>query len=232
MKVQYDDYIATETTWSTLSDLIQSQLGMTATTFENYYWADCFLDEDELAVPTEDAPYVIPYAYNYNSEGGYENNWYDMLVFNFSNDIYGNGGTPPVSGEEGEETEPEWDYVSVAAYAPNKEKTGNHVISFETWDEIIETLVAGQTSPVTFTRWVRFVAKPNAEGKVEAPYRYIWVKLSMEISWGGDNPDGISTVGTDKPTGYYYNLSGQKMKRPNSLRKGVYIRDGKKIVVK
>ena len=91
-------------------------------------------------------------------------------------------------------------------------------------------MTAYQTSPLNFTRWVRFVAKPDAEGKVEAPYRYVWLKLQMAISWGGDSPDGINTVGTDKPTGFYYNLRGQRMNHPNSLPKGVYIFNGRKFL--
>ena len=56
---------------------------MTATDFDNYYWADCIEDNYYTDVPNEDAPYVTPWAYNYNSEGGYENNWYDMKIFNW-----------------------------------------------------------------------------------------------------------------------------------------------------
>ena len=232
MKAQYaEEYIEVNTEWNTLADLIQSQTGMTATDFDNYYWADCIEDNYYTDVPNEDAPYVTPWAYNYNSEGGYENNWYDMKIFNFGSDDFGNGGTPPTSGEESAEAEPEWELLAVAAYSPNMDTAGNHVITYQLGVDAIKFLIDGQTSPVTFTRWVRFAAKDKG-GIVEALCRYVWLKLPLEISWGGDGPDGITAVATDKPGDECYDLRGLRMKSGTSLRKGIYIRNGKKFVVK
>ena len=227
MKVQYNnEYIVAETSSSTLSDLIESQLGMTMTTFDANYLADCFPDDYDTPVSAEDAPYVSPYAYNFNDEGQFERNWYDMKLFNFSTDIYG-GGTPSMTG--GEDTEPEWEYKAVAAYCPNKDGAGKHVISYEMSEYQAESLLEGQTAPVTFTRWVRYSAKKNQDGIVEAPYRYVWIRLPMEISWLGDDPDAIRCVRSDEvKSNQWYTLQGHRIAQPT--KKGLYIKDGRKVI--
>jgi len=234
MQVQYTgEYFAVESTPAMLATVIQDQLGMSQADFDSYFWADCFLSSEYVEVPEADASYVVPYAYNFNEDGTLGNNWYDMLIYNFGDEL-GNGGTPPASGEAGE---PEWEYVCVAAYCPNKDGEGNHVISYEFDSFDIENMIAGQQSPITFTRWVRFSAKYDSEGNVEAPYRFVWLKLPIEISWGSEDPDAIQSVGTDASEGYYYNLGGQRVgslgqgvKKPS--RKGIYILNGKKVVVR
>jgi hypothetical protein len=227
MKVQYNnEYIVAETSSSTLSDLIESQLGMTMTTFDANYLADCFPDDYDTPVSAEDAPYVSPYAYNFNDEGQLERNWYDMKLFNFSTDIYG-GGTPSMTG--GEDTEPEWEYKAVAAYCPNKDGAGKHVISYEMSEYQAESLLEGQTAPVTFTRWVRYSAKKNQDGIVEAPYRYVWIRLPMEISWLGDDPDAIRCVRSDEvKSNQWYTLQGHRIAQPT--KKGLYVTDGHKVI--
>lgn len=227
LKVQYyNDYIVIETRSTTLSDLIESQLGMTMTTFDANYQADCFPDDYDTPVPAEDAPYVSPYAYNFNNEGQYEKNWYDMKLFNFGSDIYG-GGTPPMTG--GEDAEPEWEYMAVAAYCPNKDGAGKHVISYEMSEYAAELLLEGQTGPVTFTRWVRYSAKKNKDGVVEAPYRYVWVKLPLVITLQGDDPDAIGSVRSDEVSGdKWYDLQGRRIEKPT--KKGLYIKDGRKVI--
>jgi hypothetical protein len=227
LKVQYNnEYIMVETSSSTLSDLIESQLGIPRVSFDANYQADCFPDDYDTPVPAEDAPYVSPYAYNFNNEGQYERNWYDMKLFNFGTDIYG-GGTPPMTG--GEDAEPEWKYMAVAAYCPNKDGTGKHVISYEMSEYQAESLMEGQTAPFTFTRWARYSAKKNKDGIVEAPYRYVWIRLPMEISWQGDDPDAIRSMRNDEvKTNQWYDLQGHRIAQP--AKKGLYIRDGRKVI--
>ena len=227
LKVQYNnEYIMVETSSSTLSDLIESQLGIPRVSFDANYQADCFPDDYDTPVPAEDAPYVSPYAYNFNNEGQYERNWYDMKLFNFGTDIYG-GGTPPMTG--GEDAEPEWKYMAVAAYCPNKDGTGKHVISYEMSEYQAESLMEGQTAPFTFTRWARYSAKKNKDGIVEAPYRYVWIRLPMEISWQGDDPNAIRSMRSDEvKSNHWYDLHGHRIAQPT--KKGLYIKNGRKVI--
>ena len=227
LKVQYNnEYIMVETSSSTLSDLIESQLGIPRVSFDANYQADCFPDDYDTPVPAEDAPYVSPYAYNFNNEGQYERNWYDMKLFNFGTDIYG-GGTPPMTG--GEDAEPEWKYMAVAAYCPNKDGSGRHVISYEMSEYQAESLLEGQTAPFTFTRWARYSAKKNKDGIVEAPYRYVWIRLRMEISWQGDDPNAIRSVRSDEvKSNQWYDMHGHRIAQPT--KKGLYIKNGRKVI--
>ena len=227
LKVQYNnEYIMVETSSSTLSDLIESQLGIPRVSFDANYQADCFPDDYDTPVPAEDAPYVSPYAYNFNNEGQYERNWYDMKLFNFGTDIYG-GGTPPMTG--GEDAEPEWKYMAVAAYCPNKDGSGRHVISYEMSEYQAESLLEGQTAPFTFTRWARYSAKKNKDGIVEAPYRYVWIRLRMEISWQGDDPNAIRSMRSDEvKSNHWYDLHGHRIAQPT--KKGLYIKNGRKVI--
>ena len=227
LKVQYNnEYIMVETSSSTLSDLIESQLGIPRVSFDANYQADCFPDDYDTPVPAEDAPYVSPYAYNFNNEGQYERNWYDMKLFNFGTDIYG-GGTPPMTG--GEDAEPEWKYMAVAAYCPNKDGSGRHVISYEMSEYQAESLMEGQTAPFTFTRWARYSAKKNKDGIVEAPYRYVWIRLPMEISWQGDDPNAIRSVRSDEvKSNQWYDMHGHRIAQPT--KKGLYIKNGRKVI--
>ena len=227
LKVQYNnEYIMVETSSSTLSDLIESQLGIPRVSFDANYQADCFPDDYDTPVPAEDAPYVSPYAYNFNNEGQYERNWYDMKLFNFGTDIYG-GGTPPMTG--GEDAEPEWKYMAVAAYCPNKDGSGRHVISYEMSEYQAESLLEGQTAPFTFTRWARYSAKKNKDGIVEAPYRYVWIRLPMEISWQGDDPNAIRSVRSDEvKSNQWYDMHGHRIAQPT--KKGLYIKNGRKVI--
>ena len=151
-----------------------------------------------------------------------------MTVYNFGNDFYGNGGTPPEDADD--YVEPEYDYVSIAAFSPNYYGKGNHGVSFQILLDYMKMIMKENTSPVNFTRWLCFAAKVDDEGNIRAPYRYIWLKLPIVISWATENPDGINAVVADLPDGSYYNLRGQKVDGP--LKKGVYIHNGKKIIIK
>jgi len=207
--------------WNALSNTMFSYLKMNQTTFFDNYYLDCFPDDYETAVPAEDARYVSPYALNNNYDGSYGVNFYSPLLFNFGDDIYGNGGTPPASGE----VYPEYDDVVSVAFYPNYGGESNHIISLYIPDYYLADLIQDQTSPITFTRWVRFIAKTANNA---APYRYLWVKIPMEISWS-DHPDAINKVETDAKARIVYNLNGQRV---NSPQKGIFIINGKKVVIK
>ena len=230
MKTSYEEGVQIQAgvDWTTLTGLVNTKLGISATDFTKYFWADCYTDEDE-EVPAEDASLVIPHAYNYNWAGDYGMNMYPMLTFNLGDDYYGNGGNVPETGD----TDPDYDDDLVIVFCPKIEGATGPVISFQIPEAYADYLVEDETSPLNFTRWVRFVAKWDAQGKVAAPYRYVWLKLPLEISWNG-SPDGISTVRADKADGYYYNLNGQRIDRQGaaSLRKGIYIHNGKKVMIK
>lgn len=217
-----------EIDWNKLSTPIFSKLDMTQTQFFDYYSVDCFADEQFLEVPAEDARYVTPYAYNYNNYDSYGVNIYDMAIYNFGYDFYGNGGTPPESADD--EADPEYNYVAIAAFYPNYRGKDKHALSFQILTESMEKIVQEETSPVTFTRWLCFAAKSDDEGNITAPYRFIWVKLPITISWETEDPDGINALEADVSDNYYYDLRGQRIDGP--LKKGIYIHKGKKIVGK
>lgn len=212
--------------WNEISDNVQSKLGLTMSAFNDYYWADCYSDKNKVAVSAEDASYVTPYAYNYNNYQDLGMNMYDMGLFNFGTDTYGNGGTPPETGDS--EAEQQADYVVLFCPNLNAYGTTYHYISFQIFSDYAKSLTEGQSSPLNFTRWVRFVAKNDANGNVAAPYRFVYVKIPLEISWSGSS-DGISHVEANKSNGIYYNLNGQRLSQP---RKGINIIGGKKILVK
>ncbi len=88
----------------------------------------------------------------------------------------------------------------------------------------MEYLLDGMTSPVTFTRWLRFACKTDDEGNSTAPFRYLWLKVSMEISWNSD-PDGIKTITAKESDAPVYNLRGQRV---DNNYKGIVIKNGKK----
>lgn len=213
--------------WTALSTSMFGYLKMNETQFFDNFWADCFSDDYE--VDDADARYVSPYAYNYGRYGSSVNN-YDMLIFNFGDDIFGNNGKLP-DPEEAEYVEAEYDYIAIASFYPNYYGQGKHVMTFEIPKSNLEYLLDGATSPVIFTRWLRFAAKTDDDGNSTAPYRYLWLKVSMELSWN-DNPDGIKTISTDNPDAPVYNLSGQRLQVGKGGYKGLVIKNGKKILMK
>lgn len=212
--------------WTALSTAMYSHLNMNETQFFDNFWVDCFSDDYE--VPEADARYVSPYAYNYNHDGSQGVNNYDMLIFNFGDDIFGNHGKLP-TGEDALYAEPESDYIAISSYYPYLENYGKHIIYFEIPAKNLETLCEGQNSPITFTRWLRFAAKTNDVGYSTAPFRYLWLKVSMQIAWDGSGSNGITTVDADKSAPVYYNLRGQRLTSP---QKGINIINGKKVLIR
>lgn len=207
--------------WTALSTAMYGYLKMDETQFFDNFWVDCFTDDYE--VPSKDARYVSPYAYNNNQDGSYSTNNYDMLIFNFGDDLFGNHGKLP-DPEDAEFAEPEYDYIAIATFYPNYDGMGKHRMTFGIPQELMEYLLDGMTSPVTFTRWLRFACKTDDEGNSTAPFRYLWLKVSMEISWNSD-PDGIKTITAKESDAPVYNLRGQRV---DNNYKGIVIKNGKK----
>ena len=200
---------------------------MDETQFFDNFWVDCFTDDYE--VPSQDARYVAPYAYNNNRDGSQGVNNYDMLIFNFGDDLYGNNGKIP-EGEDADYVEPEYVYIAVATFYPNYEGEGKHHLTFGIPQEEMEYLLDGMTSPVTFTRWLRFTYKSDDEGNSTSPLRYLWLKVSMEISWNSD-PNAIKVVRSGEVTSEkWFDLQGRHIAKPT--KKGLYIKNGQKVMIK
>ena len=214
--------------WTALSTSMFGYLKMNETQFFDNFWADCFDGDEE--VPDADASYVSPYAFNYNEDGPSGNNNYDMLIFNFGDDIYGNNSKLP-DPDEAEYMDPEYDYVAIAAFYPNYNGQGKHLMTFEIPQENLEYLLDGVTTPVTITRWLRFAAKYDDYGNSTAPFRFLWLKVQMQLSWSSD-PDGIKTISTDQTDAPVYNLSGQRLQVSKGNYKGIVIKNGKNILMK
>ena len=213
--------------WTALSTTMYSYLKMDETQFFDNFWVDCFTDDYE--VPSQDARYVAPYAYNNNRDGSQGVNNYDMLIFNFGDDLFGNNGKIP-EGEDADYVEPEYVYIAVATFYPNYEGEGKHHLTFGIPQEEMEYLQDGMTSPVTFTRWLRFTYKSDDEGNSTSPLRYLWLKVSMEISWNSD-PNAIKVVRSgDVTSEKWYDLQGRSIAKPT--KKGLYIKNGQKIMIK
>ena len=212
--------------WTALSTTMYSYLKMDETQFFDNFWVDCFTDYYE--VPSQDARYVTPYAYNNNQDGLQGVNNYDMLIFNFGDDLFGNNGKLP-EGEDADYVEPEYEYIAVATFYPNYEGEGKHRMTFGIPQELMEYLLEGMTSPVTFTRWLRFTYKSDNEGNSTSPLRYLWLKVSMEISWNSD-PDAIKGVKSGEVISEWYDMQGRHITKP--MKKGLYIKNGQKVIVK
>ena len=133
-------------------------------------------------------------------------------------------------GEDADYVEPEYVYIAVATFYPNYEGEGKHHLTFGIPQEEMEYLQDGMTSPVTFTRWLRFTYKSDDEGNSTSPLRYLWLKVSMEISWNSD-PNAIKVVRSgDVTSEKWYDLQGRSIAKPT--KKGLYIKNGQKIMIK
>ena len=145
-----------------------------------------------------------------------------MKTFNFGTDIYGNDGIAPDTGSANEDDS----YMNYVMYTPVSFETNSRSIRFHVLKSTLEKLIKDQTSPVTFTRWVCFSAKADAAGNMPAPYRYVWIKFPIEISW--DNGTGMQDVKMNiNGAEVYYDLNG---KRVPVTHKGIYIKNGKKVM--
>ena len=172
---EYSNTVTVATTWNQFSKVVlQDALNMTSSTFDDYYMADCMGGGGP--VKSNDAPYVTKYAYPITQNG---KQGYQLKVFNFGSDIYGNTGTPPSVGTANEETSNSLENkeLGTAIYYPHGEGTGKHIFSWTLSHEEL-TFLLGSSSSITITRWIRFAAKNSNF----APYPYIWIKLTMEVT--------------------------------------------------
>jgi hypothetical protein len=184
--------ITYETNWSQFSNyILQTNLNnMEKNTFDDFYWADCW--NNASPVPSIDAEYVTPNSQFTSVAGDDASNLqygYHLHLYNFGTNIYGNGGLPPVKGDANWETSNAYENkeLGTAIYWPNSEGTTNHRFTWTLSTDELEYLTHHQTSPITVTRWIKFIAKDTSGrgrsvDQYDAPYPYIWVKMTMVIS--------------------------------------------------
>jgi hypothetical protein len=173
-KTEYSDRASTlQTTWSDFSRYILIKTNKTS--FDEWYYADCI--EGDTDVDPENAMYVTPKAYLIKKGEYFGENGYQLKLYNFGNDIYGNDGTPPTSGYAQAETTP----LGTAIYYPHGEGLNNHTFSWSLSKEEVEMLIKDKTGSVPVTRWICFASKGN-QAVETAPYPYIWIKMTIEIT--------------------------------------------------
>ena len=209
-----------QTYWNQFSNLIlHEKLNMSEIlTFDNYYWADCI--ESDTPVDPTDTMYVTPYAFQTNAATpDSHRRGYQLRLYNFGSDIYGNGGLPPVKGSAVDENGNAFEEAATgkdrttlgnAVYFPNGEGTTNHTFSWTLTPDEIEYLTHDKANdePVKVTRWFRFIAKDKSGrdrnvDNYSAPYPYIWVKMTMNITRAKVNP----ILFKEKIDNYWYNYS-------------------------
>ena len=61
-------------------------------------------------------------------------------------------------------------------------------------------------------------------------FYYFWSTLTLVKKASDETPDAISTINAKQENGAIYNLQGVKMNKPT--QKGVYIHNGRKVIVK
>lgn len=160
-----DNPISMESSWMDLSRDALNGLQVSRMTFNEWYQGDC------------------------SEEKSSDGLGYRLKLFNFGSNIFGNDGTPPNTGYAKEEQPP----FGTAYYYPNNEGPSNPAFSWTLSIEEIEKLFNGGLNTVTVTRWFCFSSKGIDSDFDPAPYPYLWVKLTMEISKPKeDNSDPIS----------------------------------------
>ena len=195
-KTEYSDKALTlQTTWSEFSRYILIKTNKTS--FDEWYYADCI--EGDTDVDPENAMYVTPKAYLIKKGEYFEENGYQLKLYNFGNDIYGNDGTPPTSGYAQAETTP----LGSAIYYPHGEGLNNHTFSWSLSKEEVEMLIKDKTGSVPVTRWICFAAKDSKM----APYSYIWVKMTIEITTAKEQQKFFYGIKNDNYW-YHWNPSG------------------------
>jgi hypothetical protein len=212
------------TTWSEFSKyILQDKLqgrfivdgdvdntGMEIISFDDYYWAVC--KDGANPVIATDQKYVTPYAFSVNDPFTTDTHkrGYELKLFNFGSDIFGNGGTPPERGFATPETSNafEADDLGTAVYYPNGEGTTNHTFSWTLSEEEIEYLTHDNpkalTEGVKVTRWFAFVAKDEVRyrevNNYSAPYPYLWVKMTLNLK-----RDAVAYKYSEKNNNYWFN---------------------------
>jgi hypothetical protein len=219
------DPITNMTTWAEFSKYILSEklngrfkvdgavdnAGMEVLSFDDYYWAVCKEDPAGTAVSDDDKKYVTPQAYAVDVQltADSHKRGYQLKLFNFGNDIYGNGGTSPERGNADPETSNAFEdkELGSAVYYPNGEGPTNHIFSWTLSEEEIEYLTHDKKEseyPVKVTRWFSFVAKDEVRNRdvnnYSAPYPYLWVKMTLNIT-----RDMVTLKYKEKIDNYWFN---------------------------
>ena len=198
-KTEYSDKALTlQTTWSEFSRYILIKTNKTS--FDEWYYADCI--EGDTDVDPDNAMYVTPKAYLIKKGEYFEENGYQLKLYNFGNDIYGNDGTPPTSGYAQAETAP----LGSAIYYPHGEGLNNHTFSWSLSKEEVEMLIKDKTGSVPVTRWICFASKGN-QAVETAPYPYIWIKMTIEITTAKEQQKFFYGIKNDNYW-YHWNPSG------------------------
>ena len=233
------DPITRTTTWSEFSKyILQDKLngrfkidaavdntGMEVLSFDDYYWAVCKESAAGTAVPTDDQKYVTPKAFAVDFPGVADahQRGYQLELFNFGTDIYGNGGLPPTRGYADPETDNDFEAkeLGTAVYFPNGEGPTNHIFSWSLSEEEIEYLTHDKKEseyPVKVTRWFAFVAKDEVRyrevNNYSAPYPYLWVKMTLNIT-----RDMVTLKYKEKIDNYWFNYQTGEDKRNAALKK-------------
>ena len=226
------DSVKYYTDWAQFSKLVLQDAmkttdyptGYTKQAFDYFYWADCLAGT--AAVAEFDQPFVTPNAKKLrdSQEGQYSGHvgTYAMKIFNFGKDIYGTDGEPKVKGNNNDNLETKNAFedkaLGTVEYFPNKDPQTNHRWEWTLTADEVEYLTKGKAAdePVTVSRWIRFQAKTFTEanahlaaGKLaytedqyNAPYPYIWIKLTMTIT-----RDALTAKYTKKIDNFWFNYN-------------------------
>ena len=84
---------------------------------------------------------------------------------------------------------------------------------------------------LTSGQFYELLTPGNLELLLNSSYRPLLIKSITVVAPETEDPTAISRLQADEEAGDTYDLSGRKVD-VNTLRKGVYIRDGRKIVIK
>ena len=240
VKFNLCDPVVMETTWAEFSKHILQeglgfgndgfvQLGMEKLRFDDIYWADC---KTEGTVDPSDVEYVTEKAYQVGTIEDSHGRGYQLKLYNFGTDIFGNNGLPPTrggaifEGADPNKVEPieayqvsnpgaftgdgQYKELGSAVYYPNGEGTTNHIFKWTLSEEELEFLTHDLKTddPVKVTRWFRFIAKDKYRGREVnnyTTYPYVWVKMTMNITRDARKV----TYGTKIDNTWYNWLSGE-----------------------
>ena len=219
---QFSRYILTDNLKQTIKN---QETGMEILSFDEWYWADCM--PNGAAVDPDDRTYVTdginggmtgtPYMIPGNGDG---HRAYQLKIYNFGNDIYGNNPNLPamgytVTGGDADNKYCEWkngnEFEDKALgdmwYDPNGEGPNNHTFFWILSEEELEYLTHDKNEPVIVTRWFRFIAKDYTRERIAnqytAPYPYIYIRCQMKLTRPATN--WAKWAEKDKSYWYHWN---------------------------
>ena len=95
-----------------------------------------------------------------------------------------------------------------------------------------EMLGLAKGATLTSGQFYELLTPGNLELLLNSSYRPLLIKSITVVAPETEDPTAINGLQTDKEAGDTYDLSGRKVDTSTRLPKGVYIRNGKKIVLK